>query len=184
MKPIQSILDWVVVTGGGSGIGRALVKHFSKNNMVLTCGRLLEPLQETRAEAIEPKNVKVMTTDIGDAADRAMFVSVLPEDACLRLLVQNSAIGEPQKFEDLDHRHLHESLRLNVLAPLALTQSFLPALKRASAKLGDARILHLSTSIPNNPEEGTLVYSVTKAAFYRLGQQLNIEPALRENGVV
>ena len=50
--------------------------------------------------------------------------------------------------------------------------------------LGDARILHLSTSIPNNPEEGTLVYGVTKAAFLRLGHQLNVEPALRKNGVV
>ena len=95
-------MGWVVVTGGGSGIGRALVKHFSKNNMVLTWGRRLAPLQETQAGAAEPDNVKVMTADIGDAADRAMFVSALPGDAQLRLLVQNSAIGDPARFEELD----------------------------------------------------------------------------------
>ena len=47
MKQMVSMMDWVVVTGGGSGIGRALVNHFSKNNMVLTCRRRLAPLQET-----------------------------------------------------------------------------------------------------------------------------------------
>ena len=96
------MMDWVVVTGGGSGIGRALVNHFSKNNMVLTCRRRLAPLQETQACATKPNNIKVMTANIGDAADRAIFVSALPGDARLRLLVQNSAIGDPARFEELD----------------------------------------------------------------------------------
>ena len=37
---------WIVVTGGGTGIGRAIVKHFSESHKILACGRRLGPLEE------------------------------------------------------------------------------------------------------------------------------------------
>lgn len=88
----------------------------------------------------------------------------------MALLVQNAAIGDPDPLPQLDIAHFEESLRVNVVAPLALTQAFLPSLQR-----GSGRVLHLGTSVAFQPQRGTATYGVTKAAFHRLYQQLNAE---------
>ena len=62
-------------------------------------------------------------------------------------------------------------MKVNVVAPMALTQAFLPALRA-----GSGRIMHLGTSVAFRPQEGTLTYGVTKMAFHRLYQQINAEP--------
>jgi NAD(P)-dependent dehydrogenase (short-subunit alcohol dehydrogenase family) len=61
-------------------------------------------------------------------------------------------------------------LRVNVIAPMALAQAFLPALRA-----GDGRILHMGTSVAHNAQQGSLTYGVTKLAFHRLYQQINAE---------
>mmetsp|Transcript_171051 Transcript_171051/g.548138 ORF Transcript_171051/g.548138 Transcript_171051/m.548138 type:complete len:256 (-) Transcript_171051:407-1174(-) len=161
---------WVVVTGGGSGIGRGLVQHFSQTHPVLTCGRRLEALEETRRAAPRPDAVTIVACDIGTAEGRLALLSALPEDVPVRLLVQNAAIGDPGPLLQLDVAHFEEAMRVNVVAPLALTQALLPRLKS-----GAGRILHMGTSVAHNPQHGTATYGVTKAAFHRLYQQLNAE---------
>lgn len=161
---------WIVVTGGGSGIGRALVHHFSDKYNILTCGRRLAPLEETKATSRTPGNVFIIQADIADCQDRARIVGSLPKDASIALLVQNAAIGDPDRLPDINLDHLENAMRVNVIAPLALTQAFLPGLR-----LGGGRILHLGTSVAHNPQEGSLTYGVTKMAFHRLYRQINAE---------
>ena len=164
---------WMLVTGGGSGIGRAVVQHFSATHRVLTCGRRLAALEETRAAARRPKHVLVEAADIAVAADRARLVARLPDDARLQLLLQNAAIGDPARLPEVSIAHLEAALAVNLVAPLALAQALLPALRRAGG-----RILHLGTSVAHSPQEGSLTYGVTKLALHRLYQQINAEPSL------
>ena len=44
----MSSRGWIIVTGGGSGIGRAIVKHFSEKYNILTCARRKAPLPTKR----------------------------------------------------------------------------------------------------------------------------------------
>merc|ERR1719397_1405769 len=163
----------MLVTGGGSGIGRAVVQHFSSTHRVLTCGRRLAALQQTRDTASRPENVEVEQADIAVAGDRARLVARLPPGARLKLLLQNAAVGDPARLPDVSLDHLEYALQVNLVAPLALTQALLPALRR-----GQGRILHLGTSVAHNPQEGSLTYGVIKQAFHRLYQQINTEPGL------
>jgi short-subunit dehydrogenase len=94
-------------------------------------------------------------------------VASLPLDAKVQLLVQNAAAGDPASFSTVSPEHLEHCLRVNVVAPLALTQGFLPALQA-----GEGRVLHLGTSVAHQPQEGTLTYGVTKMAFHRLSEPL------------
>ena len=119
---------WIVVTGGGTGIGRAVVKHFSETHKILICGRRLEPLEETKTLSDNPDNVRIVQADIAQESDRRRFVRSLPKDAGVALLVQNAAIGDPDRLPDVDVAHLELALQVNLIAPLALTQALLPAL--------------------------------------------------------
>lgn len=168
---------WIIVTGGGSGIGRALVHHFSRTHRVLTCGRRASALRETAKTAPCPSNVITCDCDIGSTNGRDEFVARLPTDARVELLVQNAAIGDPAPLTQLDVRHFEQALAVNVVAPLALFQSFLPHLQR-----GKGRVLHLGTSVAFHPQPGTATYGITKMAFHRLYQQLNAEWALTSSG--
>ena len=168
--PGTSAAPWVIITGGGGGIGRALVHHFSRTHRVLTCGRRAAPLRETRCSAPLPDSVIVCACDISCSDGRNAFVSALPAGAPVALLVHNAAIGDPSPIQQLDVGHFEESLRVNVVAPLALSQAFLPHLVR-----GNGRILHLGTSVAFRPQSGTATYGITKAAFHRLFEQLNAE---------
>ena len=162
--------SWIVVTGGGSGIGRAIVKYFSESHNILTCGRRCGPLEETKAQARRPERVLTVQADISDQTDRERFAASLPPGAPVVLLVQNAAIGDPARLPEVSLSHLEEALRVNLVAPLALTQALLPALR-----LGAGRILHLGTSVAHQPQEGSLTYGITKAMLHyiRLGKSLN-----------
>mmetsp|Transcript_61026 Transcript_61026/g.180583 ORF Transcript_61026/g.180583 Transcript_61026/m.180583 type:complete len:260 (-) Transcript_61026:267-1046(-) len=170
MAVVEPSETWVVVTGGGSGIGRGLVHHFCVAHPVLTCGRRAEALEETKRLSHCPENVFAVRCDIGTVDGRAALLSALPAEVPVRLLVQNAAIGDPGAVSELDIAHFEESMRVNVVAPLALTQALLPQIRA-----GNGRILHLGTSVAHNPQQGTTTYGVTKAAFHRLYEQLNVE---------
>eukprot|EP00435_Cladocopium_sp_Y103_P072005 s192_g39.t1 len=102
---LPSASPWVVITGGGSGIGRGLVHHFCQQGPVLTCGRRLESLRQTKDTAPEPKAVSIVACDIATAEGREQLLKALPSQAPVRLLVQNAAIGDPAAFEQLDLKH-------------------------------------------------------------------------------
>jgi short-subunit dehydrogenase len=164
-------MKWIVITGGGSGIGRVLVQHFSKDYFVLTCGRRRSALEDTKKDASNPDQVVLVQADLAQSDDRTRLVEALPSNAPLYLLIQNAAIGDPAAdLSHVDPTHLEYALQVNVVAPLALVQGFLPNLK-----LGNGRVLHLGTSVAHQPQKGTLTYGVTKMAFHRLYQQLNCE---------
>lgn len=164
------VSSWVVVTGGGGGIGRALVHHFSQTRRVLACGRRRGPLDETVATAPHADAISVVVCDIASQDGRSELLQALPADADVTLLVHNAAIGDPGRIATLDIQHFEESLRVNVVAPLALSQALLPRLRASGG-----RILHLGTSVAFRPQLGTATYGVSKMAFHRLYQQLNVE---------
>jgi len=161
---------WAIVTGGGTGIGRALVAHLSRSHRVVACGRRLVPLIQSQRLADRPSAVSVVSCDIGEKDGRDLLIAALPREAHLALLVHNAAIGNPAQLGSIDIEHFEHSLRVNVVAPLAITQECLPALRRANG-----RVLHLGTGVAHNPQLGTATYGVTKKAFHRLFEQLNAE---------
>ena len=65
---------------------------------MLTCGRRLEPLQQTKDTAPVPEAVHVVCCDIGTPEGRRSFLAALPPEPPVRLLVQNAAIGDPGDF--------------------------------------------------------------------------------------
>ncbi|WP_245675564.1 SDR family NAD(P)-dependent oxidoreductase [Micromonospora halophytica] len=117
----------VIVTGGGTGIGRATAQGFAEQgDQVLVVGRTERTLAET---ALDRPNIRTLAVDITDPGAAEVIVSTaLREFGRLDVLVNNAGIAVPAPVGQIDRRSATEQLEVNLLAPIFLTQQALPAL--------------------------------------------------------
>ena len=167
--------DWALITGAGSGIGAALARKLAERGTgVVLIGRREASLHDVRASFGEKAFAAVIEADIASAPDRARMgsdVSALlaEQGGHLRYLIHNAGVGAPSpNFAGIDTGDLEYAFAVNVTAPLALTQFFLPALQKAKS----ARIMLVGAGIADRPQPGTGIYGITKKALARLFDQM------------
>jgi benzil reductase ((S)-benzoin forming) len=161
-----------LVTGGGSGIGRALAKNLAdKNVKVYIVGRRANKLEETKryaADYIDP-----IVADVATVEGRQLIAKAVGNRP-LSYLVHNAAVVEPLKTIDqmtLEEWRQHSAINLE--APLFLTQLLLPNLMSGS------RLLNISSGLAHYALAGTGAYSISKAGLHMLYQVWNEELAPR-----
>jgi len=164
--------QWAIVTGAGTGIGAALVKELSKLDSlhVLAVGRRMDPLKKTHSQCSNIDRVHIMSVDISKDEDLQRMNRVIGTEDSVKYLVQNAAVGVPDKLATIRKQDFEYAMSVNVIAPLFLTQMFLPKLLQCNG-----RIIHLGTGVAFHPQIGTATYGVTKMAFHRLYTQLQVE---------
>ena len=161
--------DIAVITGGGTGIGKALaIELAQKHDMdVLIIGRRLHPLQET-ANA-QPDKITYCAADVGTESGREKILKCITHDLNIKFLVQNAAILGPVKsIADLKLEDWRNHMAINVEGPLFLSQLLLP-------KMNNSRILHISSGAAHRALAGWAAYCSSKAALFMLYQVMNIE---------
>ncbi|MCF6368260.1 SDR family oxidoreductase [Rhizobium halophilum] len=168
----------ILITGGNSGIGRALAEAFhARGNKVIITGRRRETLDEV--SAANPGMV-AMTLDIGDADGIKAFAErLVSEHPDLNAVINNAGI---MKREDLtaapDYlQTAEETIATNLLGPIRLTAALLPHL----LKQQDATILTVSSGLAFVPMAATPTYSATKAAIH--SYSMGLRRQLRDTGV-
>ena len=167
-----------VVTGGGSGIGRALALRLSARGVaILIVGRRAAALAETAALAAAAGGALVtpLVADVAAADTPArVAAAVAASGSALRALVHNAGmLGPIQPLAEVDPAALSRVLAVNVGAPLALTRALLPALGAG------ARVLHVSSGAAHSAIEGWGAYCVSKAALNMAWRVLRDELAPR-----
>ncbi|PWG65535.1 SDR family NAD(P)-dependent oxidoreductase [Spiribacter halobius] len=162
-----------VVTGAGSGIGRALARALAEaGHAVVAVGRREAPLRETAAglETIRP-----LPADVASEAGRARIAEAVG-GARLRWLVHNAGVLEPVgPLLEAEPEALRYALAVNVEAPIHLTRALRPALA------GGSRVLHVSSGAAHRPVPGWGAYCLGKAALHMAYQVLREE--LRPEGI-
>lgn len=174
-----------LVTGGDSGIGRAVAIAFAKEGADVVVGFLNEEqdAEETRS-MVEAEGVRCLAVagDIGDKQFCDVLVDkTVTELGSLDILVNNAAEQHPQEsLDQISVEQLEQTFRTNIFSMFYLTQAALPHLKD-----GDAIINTTSVTAYKGSAE-LLDYSATKGAivaFTRsLSQQL-AEKNIRVNAV-
>jgi short-subunit dehydrogenase len=169
----------VLVTGAGSGIGRALAIEASRRGMaVALCGRRPDALAETAALLDQTKAHLVVPGDVTRTEDRQMLRDRL-HDAWGRLdvLVNNAGIIEAGPLERVTDAALEQTIATNVTAPMALTRDMLPLLLAARR----ARVVNVGSVFGDIPYPLFTVYSATKFALR--GFSIALRRELRDRGV-
>lgn len=164
----------VLVTGAGSGIGRAAAVEFAKKGAKLTLtGRREEPLQET-AKLVEDAGAeaRVAAGDVSDPEAREQVVQAATESfGGLDVLVNNAGNVRAGRLEDLDVQEIQTQIEVNLLAPVLLTRAALPALRES----GDAAIVNVSSGFGLVGMPFYSTYAATKAGIAHFGEALRRE---------
>ena len=152
----------ILITGGGSGIGRELARRFNDlGNTVIVAGRSLPGLQQTIAGR---RHMHVMLLDI-DQADRigAFAQQVIAAHPQLNVLINNAGIMRTESLSATrDLRDAEALITTNLLGPIRLTNALLDHLVQQP----DAAVVNVSSGLGFVPLAAAATYSATKAAIH------------------
>lgn len=122
----------VLITGAGSGLGRALAIEADRHDhRVILVGRREAPLAETAALI---RDVMILPADVTSAADRASIAATVAETG-LDILINNAGIVPSGALEALTDAEIAQTLTLNIAAPLSLTRDLLNALSASRGQV-------------------------------------------------
>lgn len=174
-----------IITGGDSGIGRAVAIAFAQQGAHVAIVYLdeHEDAQETeRLIREQRRDCLLLPGDIGrEKFCEQVVAKVVKKFGRLDVLVNNAAEQHPQKsLTDISAEQLERTFRTNIFAMFYLTKAALPHLKEG------ARIINTTsvTAYRGSPE--LLDYSATKGAIVTFTRSLAmqlVEQKIRVNGV-
>ena len=160
----------IFITGGGSGIGRALAESLHKlGNQVIISGRRQNALEEVTAAN---PGMKSIALDIEDQASIASAVQRLTQDfPALNVLLNNAGIMRPEVLQKGEVADAEAIVTTNLLGPIRITAALMPhLLKQASAT-----IINVSSGLAFVPLAMTPTYCATKAAIHSYTQSLRYQ---------
>ncbi len=168
-----------LLTGASRGLGRALATALADRGWhLLLDGRNLGPLAEVADELSVRTQVTYIAGDVADPAHRQALATAVERVGRLDLLVNNASELGPSPLPPLASHPLDVLQRVyevNTLAPLALLQLVVGALRRSGG-----RVLNLSSDAAVEPYAGWGGYGSSKAALDHLSAVLAVElPELR-----
>lgn len=162
----------ILITGGGSGIGRALAEAFHRlGNEVVIAGRRKEAL-----EAVTAANpgMRSAVLDVQDGGSLKLFAEQMTEQfPKLNVLLNNAGIMKPETLAEPteDFSVVETTVETNLLAPMRLTAALLPLLKAQER----ATVMTVSSGLAFVPLAMTPTYCATKAAIHSWTQSLRYQ---------
>ena len=164
-----------LVTGAGSGIGRAAALALAKDGFaVVLAGRRKDALEETAKRAGSAKTL-VVPTDVQDVASiKALFAKTKETFGRLDVLFNNAGIGAPPvNVEDLTYEQWMAVVQTNLTGPFICTQEAMKIMKDQNPRGG--RIINNGSISAHTPRPNSAPYTSTKHAIQGLTKSIALD---------
>jgi uncharacterized oxidoreductase len=168
----------ILITGGGSGIGRGLAESLhALGNQVIIAGRRRHALDETTAANPGMKSLPLNIEN--PEAIREFAAKAVAEFPSLNFLINNAGVMRAEKLlaQQTDLADAEAIVATNLLGPIRLTAALLPHLQKQPR----AAILNISSGLAFLPLALTPTYCATKAAIH--SYTLSLRYQLRSTGI-
>jgi len=161
-----------LITGGGTGIGRAIAKGFiDEGAKVCITGRRMQVLKNAIQE-LKPGAASFCDGDVSNRKDaERMVATALEFDGGLDILVNNAAINTWGPISELSYDTWKDVIDVNLSGPFLLMKTSIPhMIKRKKGSIINISSLGGVRCIPGNP-----AYCTTKAGLIMLTQQAAVD---------
>ena len=165
----------------GRGIGQELARVLlHRGDRVVGTLRDLGKIPSEWSDFMASRQLRLLALDVRDGASIREAAASLDEP--IDVLVNNAGIIGPQRQStlDMDFEGFLETLNVNTLGPLRVTQAFLPHLRRAKA----AKIITISSRMGSlsHAKSDRIAYRASKAAVNKVMQ--GVATDLRPEGII
>jgi len=166
-----------VVTGAGTGVGRAVTLALMKEGYaVVLAGRRKDMLEAVAQEGAQtPGEALCVPTDVAEAASiKALFAKVKEAYGRLDLLFNNAGIGAPaMPIEEIAFDKWQAVVATNFTGVFLCTQEAIKIMKAQSPRGG--RIINNGSISAHTPRPGAAAYTATKHAVTGLTKQTALD---------
>jgi len=166
-----------IVTGGGSGIGRAVTIGLSNAGYnVIIAGRRMEPLQETISLTGNSDNqILAIATDVSNPDEvNNLFKETATKVGRLDLLFNNAGVNVPGVlFEELTYEQWKKVVDINLNGSFLCAQAAFKMMKGQSPQGG--RIINNGSISAHTPRPDSAPYTSTKHAITGLTKTLSLD---------
>ena len=171
-----------LITGGDSGIGRAVALLFAREGAEVAIVYLAEDKDANETQRLVKAEGRRCILIKGDIRDESFCRSAVSrtrsELGGLNILVNNAAVQYPQeKFEDIDAAQWSRTFETNIDAMYYMIHTALPHMKKGDAIINTTSV----TAYRGSPH--LVDYSATKGAIVGLTRSLAIQLAQRKTGI-
>jgi len=165
-----------LITGGASGIGRAIVLSFARHGARVICAdinqeKAAEVAKETKGEGLAVESVAVDLSDPKSA--RRCAADVISRCTRVDLLVNAAGWGDAQAFMENAPDYMDRVIAVNLAGPVHLTQALLPPMIEARK----GKIVNISSDAGRVGSSGETVYAAAKGGVIAFTKSLARELA-------
>ncbi len=162
------------ISGASKGMGVEIARNFAEAGADLALTARDEAGLAQTAEMAGEFGVEVWTgtAELNDAQQvRQLGSNVLAAVDKVDILVNNAGVVFPSPIVDIDEENWRTMYDVDVLAPLLLTQAFVPGM----IERGHGKVIHVTSRAALIGQTGLGAYSSAKAALHQLAQTMAVE---------
>lgn len=160
-----------IVTGGGSGLGKAIAKKFCDNNITtIIVGRTADKLEKARQE-LGP-DCYSMVCDVSVLKDIPAFIErVVANFGAINILVNNAGINHKKDFIEVTDEEFQQVIATNLNAVFAISREVVKQMLRQ----GGGAIVNISSMAAQYGIPKVIAYSASKTAIEGITRAMAVE---------